>query len=269
MIAASSIRILRGNHWGERLQQQLQGFAGSEMAWMEQHTQLLKSDDHSRVGLLRLDNELCYLKFYRAKSVGQRIMFRLGLARGMKSFARAEQLLAKQVVVPAPRSCLLLPRGMMLLTEGIVGGKNLKGLWSENIDQGLQDLLMMKAGSALAQLHRAGYCHGDFKWSNLLWSEEQFYLVDLEAVETVADKAGDSPGGAIGKNQARDLARFVLNAEELAVPTAIFEGFLTSYFAGTGRSDEASIRVIMPILQRLRDRHRAKYGQRGQQLLGQ
>ena len=263
MIARSSIRILRGTHWGERLREELAGFSGSEVAWMEQNTQLLKSDSHSRVGLLQVHGKLCYLKFYRGKSIGQKALFRLGYARACKSFDAAGGLLRDKVPVPEPLACLLLPGGIMLLTEGMSGAIDLKAIWQGKPGESRQAELMAGAGAALAQLHRAGYCHGDCKWSNLVWSGEKFYLVDLEAVEKVASGAG------IGKKQARDLARFVMNAEDLAVSAQLFEFFLNSYLQNSGISRDRAIGLIMPFLLRLRERHKVKYGRRGQRILGE
>jgi tRNA A-37 threonylcarbamoyl transferase component Bud32 len=227
---SASIKICRGKDWGERLRQELGASGLGEMQWLEQHTQLLKKDAHSRVGLLQFSDRLCYLKYYRAKSAGQKMLFRLGYARALHSFDAATQLLRAGVKVPQPLSCLLLPRGMMLLTQGIDQSKDLKELWRDNIESSQQELLLARAGATLARLHRAGYCHGDCKWSNWLWSGEDFYLVDLEGVkQTPVD----------GNSQLRDLARFTVNAEDLGVAAETFEQFLDSYLDGGRRSRES------------------------------
>lgn len=255
----SSIHILRGEEWGGRLQRALAGSELSEVDWMRQHTKLLKSDSHSRVGLLQLHGGSCYLKFYQAKSPGQKMLFRLGYARALHSFDAAMKLLAVNIQVPTPLSALLLPRGMMLLTEGIVDGKDLKAIWGDNIEESQRELLMAGAGYSLAKLHRAGYCHGDCKWSNFLWSADEFYLVDLEGVKKIAR---GSP------RQARDLARFTMNAEDMGVLPEHFEWFLDSYLVAGNYPRETTIRAILPFLQQLRKRHKLKYGQRGHQILG-
>lgn len=120
--------------------------------------------------------------------------------------------------------------------------------------------MLRRAGNTLSRLHLAGYCHGDAKWSNWLWSGDDFYLVDLEGVKQV-------PTGS--KRQLRDLARFVVNAEDLAVSQLSFDCFMESYLAGDTRSKDDTIRAIMPTLMELRKRHEAKYGMRGHRLIGE
>jgi len=256
----TSLSILRGDAWGEQLQNELARSSLSEVEWMQQHTQLLKSDSHSRVGLLQLQNSLCYLKFYQAKSPGQKILFRLGYSRGLRSFDAAKELLAAEVLVPDPLSALLSGGGMMLLTEGVTGAKDLKALWQEDIEQTLRGELMAAAGDSLAKLHMAGYCHGDCKWSNFLWSSRGFYLVDLEGVKK--SRVGS-------KKQARDLARFTVNAEDMGVPHESYELFLDSYLRLSKHSRDTLICAVMPFLRQLRQRHTLKYGQRGHKILGE
>ncbi len=118
--------------------------------------------------------------------------------------------------------------------------------------------VLLGAGESVARLHRAGYAHGDCKWNNLLWTGQQCYLVDL-------DGAGKASIGSA--KQARDLARFTLNAEELAIGPELYEHFLESYLQGVSVSRSVVIDQMMPVLRMLRDRHLAKYGERGQRLL--
>ena len=254
----SPARVLRGDSWGERLKKVVAAATAGEMTWMAEHTEVLKSDDHSRVGLLRLHDSSCYLKFYQSKSAGQNMLFRFGYARGLRSFDAATCLLEADVLVPAPLCCLLLPGGMMLLTEGIVDGRDLKALWQQNIGEPQRALLMADAGRALAKLHTAGYSHGDCKWSNFLWSADNFYLVDLEGVRQT---------NRGGKRQARDLARFTVNAEDLGVAPEVYELFLEHYLQGSNNSRAVIIRAMMPFLRQLRRRHEKKYGKRGHEIL--
>jgi hypothetical protein len=104
----------------------------------------------------------------------------------------------------------------------------------------------------------AGFAHGDCKWSNWLWAQGQLYLVDLDAVCQAA--AGD-------RRQARDLARFTLNAEELSLQPALYDLFLEGYLSVTGLSRDMLMPPMLVELQGLRQRHLQRYGESGQRLV--
>jgi tRNA A-37 threonylcarbamoyl transferase component Bud32 len=147
---------------------------------------------------------------------------------------------------------------MLLLTEGLRNSRDLKALWQDEAAPRDSGALLEAAGKALASLHRAGFAHGDCKWSNLQWTGFDFYLVDLEGVEKAA---------LGGRRQARDLARFSVNAEDLEATPDDFEGFLSSYCQGVDIPRETVVDRLMPDLIQLRNRHREKYGERGAPLL--
>jgi tRNA A-37 threonylcarbamoyl transferase component Bud32 len=225
---------------------------------MEQHTRLLKSDTHSRVGLLEIQGQPCCLKLYLAKSRWQRLGFRLGRARALRSFDMAGKLAQRGLPVPAPRACVLVPEGVLLLTEGIVNSRDLRDLWLEQPDPERAELLMRCAGAALAALHRAGFAHGDGKWSNLLWSGEQFFLVDLDAVRKLQSAGGTAPVPL--PRQVRDLARFTVDAEELGVSREQYDIFLQCYCARMNCSREILASEITSEADSIRLRHAKKYG---------
>lgn len=263
MINRKKFRVRRGSVWGERLIDELSKFDGEAMDWMDRHTRVLKSDKHSKVGLLELDGQTCYLKYYEGKSWGQRVLFKMGRGRGFSSFDSSLALLKNQISVPQPLSCLLVPRGMMLLTEAIQPARDLKTEWLAGPGSQLKLALMGQAGGALREFHATGYCHGDCKWSNFVWSKRHFYFVDLESVKPAS---GDILGS---KKQLRDIARFVLNAEDLGLSEQEFKPFLLAYLDQSKLSEAALAGAIMPILKRLRSRHEKHYGVRGSRLIGE
>jgi tRNA A-37 threonylcarbamoyl transferase component Bud32 len=251
-------RVLRDAGLAQRLRQDLANPPEQATAWMESHTHILKEDAHSRVGLLPLAGVTRYLKLYLGKSRWQRLGFRLGRGRGVNAFDAAQALQASGIAVPSPGACVYVPEGMLLLTEAI-SGHDLKALFQSGWDDATARQLMVSAGLALGELHRAGFAHGDCKWSNLLWSGERFYLADLEAVRRAP--AGSTAG-------LRDLARFTLNGEDLALSPDLYQVFLASYLHTTGQKREAVESQTLPILNELRARHAARYGGRGHRLLG-
>jgi tRNA A-37 threonylcarbamoyl transferase component Bud32 len=225
--------------------------------WMERHTRILKSDSFSRVGLLEVGGQGCYLKLYLAKSPLQKLGFRLGYGRGIHSYDAAVQLARDAVPVPEPRACLLVPEGMVLLTQAVPDAADLRALWLAVPAAEDAQLLMRKAGAALAGLHALGYAHGDCKWSNLLWCDPVCYFVDLERVRKL--RAPRLPGAPPAARQLRDLARFIIDAEELGARAEQLEVFLASYLAGTPWSREQIVKRLQRVLQPIRERHLRRY----------
>lgn len=251
-------RVLRDDGWAADLSQCLASATDSIEPWMENNTRMMKRDAHSCVGLLELGADLCYLKFYRSKSPLQSLSFEIGYGRGVRSFDVAGRLAAAGVLVPAARCVLLVSGGMLLLTEGLANSADLKYLWSEQLPADEFRRWMVAAGEALAKMHLAGFSHGDCKWSNFQCCEQGVVFVDLEAVARAAS------GSAA---QCRDLARFTLNAEDMALPLDDYERFLEAYLAATGWDRKEVLANVLKPLKPLRARHLAKYGPRGHALV--
>ncbi|RLQ22130.1 hypothetical protein DWB85_09350 [Seongchinamella sediminis] len=246
-------RPLRGGDWAAGLQRELP--PQSPEQWLASHCQVVKRDSHSLVALGELQQRYCYLKFYRPKSPLQRLAFRLGRGRAVQAFDSATLLAASDIAVPAPLACVRVPGGLLLVTAGMALARDLKSCWQ---DRESMAPLLAGAAQALAALHRGGFAHGDCKWSNLLWCDDRVYLVDLEAVELCR------PGSAA---QWRDLARFTVNAEDLALPAPDYQDFLARYCQLMGLDQGTALSGIAQPLERLRRRHRGKYGPRGERLV--
>jgi tRNA A-37 threonylcarbamoyl transferase component Bud32 len=251
-------RIIRGELWGRHLIGLLSPTPPDVGAWMELHSKILKRSSDSLVGLLSVHDQLCYLKFYQSKSVVQKCLFRLGCGRAVRSFDMARELSGTGVAVPEPRACVALTGGMLLLTEGLPDSADLRSTWLESEDEEKRGQLMVAAAGALAKLHGAGFTHGDGKWSNFLLQGGKVTLVDLEAVS----QCGPDRTGV-----ARDLARFTVNAEDLAVAPNHYETFLAGYSESMQRPRDTLLEDMWVPLKRLRGRHLQKYGVRGHRLV--
>lgn len=251
-------KILRGDDWAVELQDRLHSLDGNVTAWMVDNTRLLKRDSTSVVGLMQLERGQCCLKLYRYQSVLRRGLLSLGHGRPVRSFDTGQAMATRGLPVARPLACLQVADGGLLLTEGIAGARDMQSLWRAEPDDTRRRQLLLGSVDALVRLHQSAYAHGDCKWSNLLCNGERWWLVDLDA----ATKA--SPGSG---RQARDLARYILNAEEMAVSAADFDLFLNSYLQGTGQSRQQVLGQVMPPLRKLRARHLARYGPRGEPLL--
>jgi tRNA A-37 threonylcarbamoyl transferase component Bud32 len=253
------VRIIRGDYWAALLKDELSRSDSGTAEWMEDHTNILKSDMHSLSGLMRMDGQVCFLKLYRFKSLLHKLQFRLGMGRPLRNFTAARDLDAQGLAVPRPFACLLVPEGMLLLIEGLAGPGTLAELWRRAGTAGDESgRLMRGAGETLATLHRSGFAHGDCKWNNLFWDGHRVCLIDL-------DDARKSSTGS--KAQSDDLARFIVNAEELSIGSDMFEQFLAAYLEGVVDTRRTVIDRMLPSLLRYRKKHLARYGPHGQRLV--
>jgi tRNA A-37 threonylcarbamoyl transferase component Bud32 len=257
------VHVLRDGGWAQRLQACLPDPAEALDHWFEGQAQILKRDAHSTVGLLPLDGETHFVKIYRPKAAWQRWGFRLGRGRGIHAYDAALRLQAAGIRVAEPQACLLLPGSLLLMTEALPG-EDLKSLWLAGDEHG-RDAgrtatagCMSAAGAALGALHRGGHAHGDCKWSNLLYVRGQVFFTDLEAVAAIDH---------VGPRALRDLARFTLNAEDLALPEDLYQAFLDAYLQTCKQSRRHIVACMLPILDELRARHRERYGSRGHRLI--
>ncbi len=251
-------RIVRGDAWAAHLQDLLARSPWDVGDWMTRHTRLLKRDRDSQVGLLLLQQKLCCLKFYAFKSRLQRWRYHWGSGRAIHAFDIGRQLVAAGLAGPRPLACLRIDAGMLLLSEGIPDANNLQSLWLSRAEGTFPAHLLTGAGTVLARWHMAGYAHGDCKWSNVLCAGGQVVLIDLDAARA-------APLGA--PRQARDLARFTLNAEEMGMDADAYAQFLDSYCGVVGTDRQETQRRMLPALEKLRARHLARYGKHGHPLV--
>ncbi len=251
-------QILRGREWARALQAALGPGEADPATWLADNADIIKRDSYSLVGLLTLQGRACYLKYYHPKRSIQGLLLRFGRGRGIASFDNALALRRAGLEVPEPLACLRTGRGLMLLTEAIEGAADLKTLWLAGQSDARLDTLMAAAGDTLAHWHARGFTHGDCKWSNFLFAGERVLLVDLEGV---------GRGSPASQGARRDVARFVVNAEDMGLPEKPFRVFLRSYTAPLGINADEIPGRIRPRLEALRRRHRARYGERGRQLL--
>ncbi len=251
-------QVLRGRDWARALQVALGDDATDPVAWMSANAEVIKRDAHSQVGLLTLNERPCYLKYYRSKRAAQDLLLRFGRGRGVASFDNALALRRAGLDVPEPLACLRTQQGLLLLTEAIPGATDLKQLWLSGPDSDRLKTMMTTAGETLAGWHGRGFTHGDCKWSNFLVLGERQLLVDLEGV---------GRGSPNSQGARRDLARFVVNAEDMGLPAPPFQAFLERYAAVLGIRAADLPQRIRPRLEALRRRHLARYGERGERLL--
>jgi len=102
-------------------------------------------------------------------------------------------------------------------------------------------------GVALGRFHNLGWSHGDFKWSNIFidggvgGDHENIYFIDLDAVKQASWLNFRSSRG-------RDLARFIVNAEDYDVEENIVRSFMAAYALTVGETMDDSLIAAGPAL---------------------
>lgn len=248
-------KVTRGERWAKYLSPLVLSPPHTIGAWMQRHTALIKSDGNRYSGVLSLDNRCCFLKFYPAASAVANWRMTRSLNRGWRSFTTAEALRMQGVLVAQPYACIQVCDGLLVLSEGLLGAGTLEQVWHQ---RPLDTLAVLRsAAQLLAQLHVAGYVHGDCKWSNLFCTDSGCYLVDLDAARRTRRSA----------LRARDVARFTVNAEEQGVAPHLYAAFLETYEQAVGTTGAGIARASQPYLRKFRTRHKKRYGISANRLL--
>ena len=255
---ANRVRILRGDTWAARLAEQLAQSSSGAAEWMQAHAQILNSSEDSISALYRLDEQPCFLKLYRFKSLRHRLSMAFGTASPLRNFRVARDLGAEGLAVPRPLGCLRVSRGILMLVEGIMEGGNLADQWRRQPADDEARRMMRSAGETLATLHRFGYAHRKCKWEKLFWDGHRVHLIDLNKARKCA------PGAAA---QARDLAQFTVGAEKLKISSSMYGLFLETYLHGMDKSRREVVQGMLPFLYEIRTKHLVRYGPHGQRLV--
>ncbi len=250
--------LLRGDAWALRLQGHLSAPPDDIHAWMAQHTHRLKTEKYLVSGFLRLGGDFCFLKFYGFRRPLARHALRFRAPPALRAFDAAAALRWQEVAVPRPRACLLIRRGLLLLTKGIEASETLYYLYSGGLKDDLASHLMWAAGEEIAQMHLAGYAHGDLRWNNLLWGRDRLYISHLEAAQRAQPQSAP---------QWRDIARFTVDAEELGLDEWYFEQFLEAYTRRAEIDKDSVVEHVEGPLKRLRNKHWARFGTYPQRLI--
>ena len=121
--------------------------------------------------------------------------------------------------------------------------------------------ILALAGRELANLHRSGYVHGDFKWGNLLVDVrlKRLYITDLDSVRAPISRHRLTA-------MAKDIGRFVLNAEEAGLTPSVIADFTDAYFSHLGITQQTDVIKLNEryhvMLANLRRRHKKRYPER-------
>jgi tRNA A-37 threonylcarbamoyl transferase component Bud32 len=207
-----------------------------------------------------------FIKAYSHSALLKKILNLFGINKARRIFTTAHRLRRARIAVPKPYGycfCPLIDNYDYLFFEALNDAKTLL-----HIDRSaaLAEILLCfpilaLAGKELANLHRSGYVHGDFKWGNLLVDcrLKRLVITDLDSVTAPLPQYRLTA-------MAKDIGRFVLSAEEAGLSASVIADFTDAYFDQLGitcKNDFIKLndryRVVLATLRR---RHRQRYPER-------
>lgn len=239
----------------------LEKLTGStEEGWIDTEVNRIKVDPNSFVGSFTYRGKSYYLKAYHVKGLLGRFINGLGLSRPFRQWKKINGF-CKEIESPEPIIVLTSPdlSTAYYATDFIEDSRDLnKCLVGDGklVDEQARKILF-SCGLLLGRVHQQGWFHGDLKWSNL--------LVDKNGNISIIDLDGLKRMPLINRSLAKgkDLARFILNAEEFLENGKLLECFLKGYCKQRDLSRNICIKEFYPYLLALRIKHRKKYGVRG------
>jgi hypothetical protein len=230
----------------------------------------IKSSRYSRAAMVEIDRpdppfgaetffakEFCYKNYLHSfKPIFSR-------HRAQIMWRNSLHLLNCGINVPEPLGYLLKFKGLScrggyFFSKFLLGCDNLGtlALNSTKISQRLEFGGLIEAlAVGVADLHNRKVIHRDLKWSNImvLNRKNKFWFIDLES----AKLCWFPPGLA---NLARDIARFVLNCQEVDINESIIERFLDTYARYRKITRESLDKPVTRVLKKLKEKHRKRYG---------
>jgi 3-deoxy-D-manno-octulosonic acid kinase len=185
--------------------------------------------------------------------------------RGPKAFGLSLRLFTAGLPVPEPYGWLVERRRTgrrrsYYLCQALADCEDLRNLALACRGQsfpGAMDLVRESA-AILARLHARGYRHGDYKWANLMLegSSGKLWLIDLDSLRPMSTARSRAGRG-------RDLARFVLDGEELGQGQDVLGAFTESYAQACELTPEQVMAMAEGPLRMFRERHLKRYGEAG------
>lgn len=230
--------------------------SGHSMAYWFERAKLIKSGDKIKAALLT--EKRVFIKSYKACSLIQKIRAMMGFGRAKKVFEISMQLQSLGVPVATPVAYVgqasFCDNVSYFLCEALVEScVDLKELrFSDGWKQIDQQALLGDIARGIANMHEGGFCHGDMKWSNIIVDPDtgQFWLVDLDGARAQHIKNRDA---------GRDLARFLVNANEFELDEGLIKTFIDAYAKARSCDSDEVRQWVMPAYEKLAARHRLKY----------
>jgi tRNA A-37 threonylcarbamoyl transferase component Bud32 len=222
--------------------------------------QIVKEDRFSYSGICSPDGlEVpVFLKCYQPRNFFNKTLVSFGLTRPFKLYSLTRSI-EENFPVPYPFALVTNRRSKntYYFSRHLQGVDLARFLVSDELGNKRKEDVMVLVGWRLAEFHELGWMHGDFKWTNIFIGDgAQFGMDSVNFIDLDSVRSLSRPRSSRG----RDLARFMVNAEDNGADMELLDKFLESYSHCMAESSVTSQSLARPYLRKLRKRHSVKYG---------
>ncbi len=253
-LQGESVLDSRFDHW---IKEQHQPIALFDNAIVE-----FKNNRKTRAALIEApfltNNDRCFYKAFHSPSLPQRIYHHITSGRARRTFSYSLQLLNAGINVPQPFAYLesgITETSSFYFCEAKNSSLTLNQFIADDIQPIDTTAIFFQIGKQLAKLHSLDLQHGDFKWGNILIdaNSQEICLVDLDAICS-----------ANINQQAKDLARFLVNSEERNRADSANKPFLAGYAENAPLCSENILPLAEKHQRKITRKHQKKYPHRYQ-----
>lgn len=195
---------------------------------------LLKQDRFSEARLLTVKDTVFFIKLYRDKGFLGRIKKAIKRSRAWRVFTNTQTIYQNFSYLPKPLAYVEQADGAFYIAEGFVDSVDLRAFEHSDGLTIKKYSLINRVACMLANLHNAGFSHGDMKWGNVLFCKlkNTLYFVDWDGCKKTSNI----------KFYQRDVARFIVGIRESGLNGELESLFLKSYMQQVNAlSDSAGI----------------------------
>ncbi|MDX1802651.1 MAG: lipopolysaccharide kinase InaA family protein [Alcanivorax sp.] len=197
----------------------------SQKPWPPKSLSLLRNTEKIRAGIFKDENGAWFMKRYKYKGL-KRVAAIAGRERAKINFSVSKEWGYLGIAVPSPVGVIEEPFGSgfcWFVCSAIADSFDLHHQASKNNENRKEfiEWVMEKCMTIIVAVHQSGWCHGDMKWANFLSSREgEVFIVDFDSARKT--KKG-------GRRQAKDIARFIVNAQEEGASEESLKKFYEKY----------------------------------------
>lgn len=202
------------------------------------------------------DDQTVFCKYYRHKQIAEKLYDDLtGSSRARRAHKRILRMQELGINTPDSLGYLRSTSRSYLFLRVIDGFNDLRHYREpqQQADRLPLRTLLRKALQQLVLLHDAGYCHGDFKWPNILCNEAsgEILVIDFDGVRY-------QPNKRLPRSYIKDMARFLVSLREGGLADEIIAYALQTYAELRGLRLDTIERAVKPRYESIVKKHALK-----------